>query len=166
MGNSASTTHAKGISAVTPQMPFQGLRNLDQLEDGKGKEGANKVAQSPSDEKADTIADLDGSSMVHAKKTMSFFQLLYVLRPFFWPSAGSDGAMKNRIRAISTWIAVGSSKGCSLTAPFFLATATNSLARGDYGDASQALILFCFLKLMSSLCKETQVSAMRYTNYF
>lgn len=40
-------------------------------------------------------------------KSMSFFQLLLILRPFFWPSEGSDGALVNRARAISTWLVVG-----------------------------------------------------------
>ena len=56
-----------------------------------------------------------------APKSMSFVKLLYVLRPFFWPSKGSDGAFKNRIRAVSTWFAVGLSKASSVYAPFFLA---------------------------------------------
>ena len=56
-----------------------------------------------------------------APKAMSFVKLLYVLRPFFWPSKGSDGAFKNRIRAVSTWFAVGLSKASSVYAPFFLA---------------------------------------------
>ena len=30
------------------------------------------------------------------KKGLSLFELLRVLRPFFWPNAGSDGALINR----------------------------------------------------------------------
>ena len=54
-------------------------------------------------------------------RAMSLLQLLYVLRPFFWPSKGSDGALKNRIRAVSTWFAVALSKATSVYAPFYLA---------------------------------------------
>ena len=68
-------------------------------------------------------------------KAMSFYELMVVLKPFFWPSAGSDGALLNRIRAASTWGAVMISKACSLAAPLFLLDATNELVAGDWDSA-------------------------------
>ena len=90
------------------------------------------------------------------KKAMSFFQLMYVLRPFFWPSEGSDGATVNRLRATSTWAAVGLSKASSLIAPFYLSKATNSLAEGDFGNAWRTLVAFAVLRFLSSFLKEMQ----------
>jgi hypothetical protein len=91
-----------------------------------------------------------------APKPMSFFELMYVLRPFFWPSEGSDGALINRIRAICTWVAVGLSKATSLYAPFFLSTATNDLVALKYGSAVNGIIGFCVLRFLSSALKEMQ----------
>ena len=74
---------------------------------------------------ATKVQPVDETSTVVEKtprpKAMSLLRLLYVLRPFFWPSRGSDGALKNRFRAVSTWFAVGLSKATSIYAPFFLA---------------------------------------------
>ena len=109
MGNS---NNAQARASVTPNMYFVGPRNVEEG-NGTGK----KV--SPMGDK-ETIAEPKKSSIAPTGKRMSIFQLLYVLRPFLWPNAGSDGALKNRIRTVSTWIAVCSSKGCSLSAPFVL----------------------------------------------
>jgi hypothetical protein len=32
-----------------------------------------------------------------AKKSLSIFQLMMVLKPYFWPNEGSDGAFINRL---------------------------------------------------------------------
>jgi len=90
------------------------------------------------------------------KKGLTLYELLIVLRPFFWPSEGSDGALINRIRAMSTWLVVGGSKACSLLGPFYLATATNELVAGRYGSASIAMIAFALLRFASSFLRETQ----------
>eukprot|EP00605_Chrysophyceae_sp_TOSAG23-4_P000838 GSChrysophyteH1.ASY1.ANO1.929.1 assembled CDS len=41
---------------------------------------------------------------------MSFWELMIVLKPFFWPDKGSDSATINRIRTSATWLSVFSSK--------------------------------------------------------
>ena len=40
------------------------------------------------------------------KDGLSWFELFRVLFPYFWPSAGTDGAIINRIRSTSTWLMV------------------------------------------------------------
>jgi ATP-binding cassette, subfamily B, heavy metal transporter len=89
-------------------------------------------------------------------KAMTFFELMYVLRPFFWPSEGSDGVLVNRIRAVSTWIAVALSKAASLYSPFFLSRATNDLVESNYSGAVRNIIAFCVLRFLSSSLKEMQ----------
>jgi hypothetical protein len=89
-------------------------------------------------------------------KAMSFLELMYVLRPFFWPSEGSDGVLVNRFRAVCTWVAVGLSKATSLYAPFFLSSATNALVERNYSAAVSGIVAFCVLKFLSSLLKELQ----------
>lgn len=50
----------------------------------------------------------------------------------------------------------GLSKAASLYAPFFLATATNSLVIGDYKEAVNGMVGFCILRFLSSFLKECQ----------
>ncbi len=89
-------------------------------------------------------------------KSLSFLELLKVLKPFFWPDKGTDGALLNRIRAVSTYFLITISKVCSLFAPFFLKDATNYLLKYDYDAAVEAIIWFCILKFCTSLFKELQ----------
>ena len=90
------------------------------------------------------------------KKELTFFQLLKVLRPYFWPDAGSDGAFLNRCRSSATWLLVSLSKVTSLIAPFYLITATNQLIAGHWSAATIATIIFCMLRLSSVIFKELQ----------
>lgn len=88
----------------------------------------------------------------------------------------------NRIRALSTWLAVlirlvaiahcqyvnasdndrlhlyfiPCSKLCSLSSPFFLAAATNYLVAGHFEDAAIQMIIYAVLRLMTSFFKELQ----------
>lgn len=95
-------------------------------------------------------------SPVEKKAKLSLIELFRVLRPFFWPSEGSDGAIINRIRALSTWFVVGLSKACSLYSPFFLSTATNQLVELNFSGAATAIIGYCVLRFASQLFRETQ----------
>lgn len=90
------------------------------------------------------------------KRSLSAFELLRVLRPYFWPNAGSDGAFPNRVRAVSTWLTVIVSKFCSLYAPFFLAAATNYLVDGKFHTAAIQLTAYCLLRMASTFFKELQ----------
>lgn len=91
------------------------------------------------------------------KKTqLSFYELAVVLRPFFWPAQGTDGAVVNRARAILTWVMVSASKACSLVSPVFLQTAVNALVSGDWQAAAIGIILYNVLRLAQSVFKEFQ----------
>lgn len=94
--------------------------------------------------------------VVEPKKGLSLYELIVVLRPFFWPSEGSDGAVINRIRAGSTWLVVGGSKACSLLSPYYLSTATNYLVLGNFADAATAMIGFALLRFASQFLRECQ----------
>ena len=90
------------------------------------------------------------------KNSLTLFELLRVLSPYFWPASGSDGAFINRIRCSSTWLMVVMSKTCSLIAPFYISKATNSLVAGHYSDCVHDLIVFSMLKLACQIFKECQ----------
>ena len=89
-------------------------------------------------------------------KEMTLCELLVVLRPYFWPNEGSDGALKNRVRASCTWLCVIFSKGSSLCAPYYLQDATNHLLENHWDAATKAIFGFAGLKVLSSLLKEMQ----------
>eukprot|EP01038_Epipyxis_sp_PR26KG_P012400 gene12400-16632_t len=90
------------------------------------------------------------------KKKLSLYELFRVLSPYFWPAAGTDGAIINRIRSCSTWFAVIASKLCNLYAPSYLSNATNFLLIGNFSNAAFSMIIFCTLKFFSSVFKELQ----------
>jgi ABC-type multidrug transport system fused ATPase/permease subunit len=90
------------------------------------------------------------------KPSLSLWELILVLSPYFWPRSGSDGAVVNRIRSTSTWLMVACSKVSSLVAPFFLARATNDLVSGDMRAAASAMLSFSILKLAAAIFKEFQ----------
>ena len=92
-----------------------GFQAVSTTQDEKANVVSSATKVQPVDETTTVVEQEQG------EKALSLLQLLYVLRPFFWPSEGSDGALKNRIRAISTWFAVGLSKATSVYAPFYLA---------------------------------------------
>lgn len=89
-------------------------------------------------------------------RAMTFFELLLVLRPYFWPDEGTDGALINRIRSSATWLMVALSKTSNLMSPYFLAAATNSLTQGRYVEASKYIAYYCSFRAASSLFKELQ----------
>lgn len=89
-------------------------------------------------------------------KDLTLFQLMSILRPYYWPNEGSDGAVLNRIRAISTYLSVFLSKASSLYAPFFLLTATNELMAGNISVSILCICKYCLLRIVSSFFKELQ----------
>lgn len=97
-----------------------------------------------------------GSASALAQPHMSFFELVRVLSPYFWPDSGSDGAWLNRLRSSSTWLMVILSKACNLVAPFYLSSATNHLIGADYPSAAHSVVVYVSLRLLSSTCKELQ----------
>lgn len=82
--------------------------------------------------------------------------LLTILKPYFWPDATASSAATNRVRAITTWLCVGSAKACSLFAPILLGNASTALTRSDYGTAIRNVVLYSLTQLGSSTFKECQ----------
>lgn len=90
------------------------------------------------------------------KPRLTIYELMVVLRPYFWPTSGSDGALVNRIRSTSTWFMVAGSKTCNLCAPFYLSAAANDLVAGDYHSAVLNMVGFSSFKLGAGVFKEMQ----------
>ena len=103
--------------------------------------------------KVDTVESTAAAKEEEEKRSMSFFELMIVLRPYFWPSAGTDGAFVNRCRSTATWLMVALSKTSNLASPYFLASATNAVTEGRYKLAARDLVLYCSLRATSSLFK-------------
>lgn len=82
--------------------------------------------------------------------------LLFILKPYFWPDATSTSAILNRVRAVTTWLCVGGSKGCSLYAPILLGRASTSLTRGDYDGAIKNAVLYSVIQFAGSTLREAQ----------
>jgi len=82
--------------------------------------------------------------------------LLTILKPYFWPDATATSAAINRVRAITTWFCVASSKGCSLYAPILLGKASTALTRLDYETAIKNVIFYTLTQLAGSTLKECQ----------
>jgi len=100
---------------------------------------------------------LEGGQKEEApKKGLTFCQLMVVLKPYFWPSAGTDGACLNRLRTTSTWVMVILSKASNLLAPIYLSIATNALTNHELPKTFFNIGLYCALKLASSIFKELQ----------
>lgn len=90
------------------------------------------------------------------KRYMSRRALFVLLKPYFWPNATSDSAVKNRIRAIATWVCVIGSKVCGLYSPLFLGWASTSLAHSDYRQTIIYSIAYCAISFLGSAMKEGQ----------
>jgi len=142
-------------STAAKKAEFKSVPTVEMVET-KAKAGGGAAGTSPASaadtDKSKTAANAELKD-AHA---MTFFELMVVLKPFFWPAEGTDGALVNRIRAVSTWGAVMISKACSLWAPLFLLDATNELVLGDWESAKNNTIAFVGLKLASSFFKEIQ----------
>ena len=82
--------------------------------------------------------------------------LLIILKPYFWPDATATSATMNRVRAITTWLCVGSAKACSLFAPILLGRASTALTRFDYATAIKNVVLYSLAQLAGSTFKECQ----------
>eukprot|EP00562_Extubocellulus_spinifer_P028869 CAMPEP_0178642790 /NCGR_PEP_ID=MMETSP0698-20121128/17362_1 /TAXON_ID=265572 /ORGANISM="Extubocellulus spinifer, Strain CCMP396" /LENGTH=934 /DNA_ID=CAMNT_0020283569 /DNA_START=162 /DNA_END=2967 /DNA_ORIENTATION=+ len=90
------------------------------------------------------------------KASLSKRAILVTLRPYFWPNATATSALTNRIRAIMTWVCVGSAKACNLTAPIMLGRASTALSRGDYAGCVRYSCLYATLNFAGAFFKESQ----------
>ena len=109
------------------------------------------------EEKEDTEEEKkDDEEEVKPPRPMTMRELLILLKPFFWPDSGTDGAVVNRIRACSTWFCVVASRVCGVYSPFFIETATNELVDGNLEAAWIATVGFVMLRIGASMFKELQ----------
>ena len=133
------------------------------LQSGRNSAGYKPVPHDKDIEMNGTVAEAK-DKMIGAKqgsdkqdpKKLSFFGLMRILTPYFWPASGTDGALVNRIRSTSTWIVVVGSKTTNIFSPFYLSAATNSLISGDIAAAIRSMAAFIVLKLCSGFMKELQ----------
>jgi len=89
--------------------------------------------------------------------TVEYFKDLFVvLKPYFWPDEGTDGAWINRLRSTATWVLVCCSKVCSLMAPLYIALATNCLIALNLKCCLTNLVYYCSLRFLTNFFKEMQ----------
>jgi len=98
------------------------------------------------------------------QSSLSYMQMVKVMKPYFWPSSGSAREIRwHRFLAITTWVCVIGSKSANIISPLFLQRATNCVAAalkaGDpvltSGIVSN-LICYAILGLLSKSLKELQ----------
>lgn len=88
-------------------------------------------------------------------KTIGGWELLKVLRPYFWP----DGLL-NRICVFMTWVFLICSKASNIFAPLFIAKATDDLSSGaPMGKIVKHVVIYASLLLSNKVCKELQALA-------
>ena len=90
------------------------------------------------------------------KQYLSRRAFFVLLKPYFWPDATDDSAIKNRLRAIATWILVIGSKICGLYSPLFLGWASTSLAHAQYRQTVVYAISHCVVSFAGAAMKEGQ----------
>lgn len=96
-----------------------------------------------------TVADKP--SETKKPRGIPFVKLMYILKPYFWPYG-----FNNKMRAASTYLVLILSKLANLTAPLFMASATNALVSKDVDGAIWHIAVFSALTLVSKLFKEMQ----------
>ena len=92
--------------------------------------------------------EIDGSDK---PAKLSVWQVIRTLKPYFWPRQRSG-----RVSVCLTWGFVAGSKVASVTAPLYIAQATNQLTRGDIEGCMQSSIIYGILLFVSKLLKEFQ----------
>lgn len=131
--------------------------SVKDVELGEKKAGAGDANAKKNGAAAETEGEEeDKKENTLATKGMTFWELMFVLKPFFWPNEGTEGMFVNRVRASSTWFSVLSGRICSIYAPFFIQDATNSLVAGDYDDAVINILSYVMLRIGASGFKELQ----------
>ncbi len=81
----------------------------------------------------------------------SIKQIVLILKPYFWPKGTN-----HRIRACSTYIVLGISKVANLSAPLYMASATNALVSQNISLALNSVGIYCLLTFISKGMKELQ----------
>ena len=95
---------------------------------------------------------VDGDAQAESElPELTFRQLLTILFPFFWPQG-----IEPKIYSALTWLCVAFSKIFSLLSPLYIADATNSVVQGQYVNAVKEVTVFCILRFLSAVLKESQ----------
>ncbi|OQR99491.1 ATP-binding Cassette (ABC) Superfamily [Thraustotheca clavata] len=100
------------------------------------------------------IKDLEASQTTTEatpSKGISFVKMLLVLRPYFWPHG-----FGHRVRALSTYLLLGTSKLLNLYAPMFMAQATNALVAKDAWRAFVGVTCYCVSIFISKTLEEVK----------
>lgn len=134
---------------------YSRLTNSFSRNSGKSEDVGNE-SSSIAMEEGKLTSKKSENDVTKMKKGMNFFQLMRVLQPYFWPNAGSDGALINRVRSTLTWVLVAASKTCNLLAPFYLSSATNFLIEKNWGGAVVNIVAFCGFRLASQVFSNLQ----------
>jgi ABC-type multidrug transport system fused ATPase/permease subunit len=116
----------------------------------------NKYSRTDSkDATSSTEADSKSMGIADAKE-MTFLELVRVLKPYFWPDAGSDGAFANRVRSTLTWFLVAASRITSVYSPFYISSAANNLVIVDWSAAAKDMVGYCLLLVASVAFNQLQ----------
>jgi ABC-type transport system involved in Fe-S cluster assembly fused permease/ATPase subunit len=95
--------------------------------------------------------NLDEPTAEAKPQGISFFKMVYILKPYFWPHG-----FHNKVRACSTYLILVISKLANLAAPLYMAKSTNALVAKDTSSAIINVTIFCSLTLLSKIFKELQ----------
>jgi hypothetical protein len=91
-----------------------------------------------------------------ASKQLSRRAIFVMLKPYFWPDATDDTAVRNRVRAVVTWVCVILSKVCGLYSPLLLGWASTALAHQDYMQTVRYSVSYCVISFLGTTFKEAQ----------
>ena len=85
-------------------------------------------------------------------KSIGWWELLQVLRPYFWP----DGIF-NRLCVIFTWVFLIGSKGSNILSPLFIAKATDDLTLGhSVSTTTWHILLYVLCRFLNKVFGEAQ----------
>jgi len=84
-----------------------------------------------------------------SKKTLSFLQLMKVMRPYFWPNG-----FGNKCRVVVTFVATGGAKACNVLAPIYIGLASEEVLNRTFPTTN--LVLYATLKFLSVFFRELQ----------
>lgn len=105
-------------------------------------------------------ADSKGPSFAPKSVSLSGWDFLNIMLPYFWPEKVLD-----RFRAVACYLCLGASKACNLTAPIFIASTVDALSPSFFGEPIvfpwEDIVIFIALRFGATLLVEIQVSWQR-----
>jgi len=90
------------------------------------------------------------------KKTLSREAILILIKPYIWPDATAESAVRNRFFAVMTWVCVILGRGLNVYAPLYLGWASTELAHQEYYKCMRYAILYALIQFFSSSFREGQ----------